>query len=57
MIYMNYWVSKMYCKFVVDILSKANAKLRLLRTRDTNLEDKLYNSYLNLEKILDQEIF
>ncbi len=54
---MNYWVSKMYCKFVVDILSKANAKLCLLRTRDTNLEDKLYNSYLNLEKILDQETF
>lgn len=54
---MNYWVSKMYCKFVVETLSKANTKLRLLRTRDTNLEDKLYNSYLNLEKILDQEIF
>lgn len=54
---MKYWVSKMYCKFVVDALSKANIKLQLLKTRDAKLEDKLYNSYLYLEKILEQEIF
>ncbi len=52
---MNHWFSKMYCKFVIDTLSKASLKLQLFKVRDVNLEDKLYDSYIYLEKILDYE--
>ena len=54
---MNHWVSKMYCKFVIDTLNKASLKLRLFKVRDVNLEDKLYDSYIYLENILDYEKF
>ena len=47
--------SKLYCKYVINIISNSMKKLK--RNSDTynELEEKLYESYLKLEEIINTE--
>ena len=54
---MKFCVSRMYCKYVIDALSKAVLKIRSISIKDEALEDELYQSYLKLEKLLKQEFY
>ena len=47
--------SKLYCKYVINIISNSMKKLK--RNSDTynELEEKLYESYLKLEEIINME--
>ena len=47
--------SKLYCKYVIKIISNSMKKLK--RNSDTynELEEKLYESYLKLEEIINTE--
>lgn len=54
---MFFLASSMYCKYVIDTINNNIQKLKL-KNRDSNiLEDKLYESYITLEKILKTEFF
>lgn len=53
---MRFCASRMYCKYVINILNNAILKIRLLRLEDELLEDELFESYIKLEKLLKQEI-
>ncbi len=52
---MKFLASRMYCKYVVNIINDAILKIRSMRIEDDLLEEELYNSYLKLEKLLEQE--
>lgn len=54
-VYMKFLASRMYCKYVVNIINDAILKIRSMRIEDDMLEEELYNSYLKLEKLLEQE--
>ena len=54
---MKFCVSRMYCKYVINALSKAVLKIRSISIKDEALEDELYQSYLKLEKLLKQEFY
>ena len=47
--------SKLYCKYVISIISNSMKKLK--RNSDTynELDEKLYESYLKLEEIINTE--
>ena len=47
--------SKLYCKYVINIISNNMKKLK--RNTDTynELDEKLYESYLKLEEIINTE--
>ena len=47
--------SKLYCKYVINIISNSMKKLK--RNTDTynELDEKLYESYLKLEEIIETE--
>lgn len=47
--------SKLYCKYVINIISNSMKKLK--RNSDTynELDEKLYESYLKLEEIINTE--
>lgn len=47
--------SKLYCKYVINIISNSMKKLK--RNTDTynELDEKLYESYLKLEEIINTE--
>ncbi len=55
---MRFLASRMYCKYVLDTLNN-NIKLLMLKNNKCYdvLEDKLYESYIKLEKILSTEFF
>ena len=53
---MKFCVSRMYCKYVINALSKAVLKIRSISIKDEALEDELYQSYLKLEKLLKQVV-
>ena len=46
-------ISKLYCKYIVDFLYNKF----LSSPVDNNLDDELYNSYLKLEKFINDEFF
>lgn len=52
---MRFCASRMYCKYVVNILNNAILKIRSMKAQDDLLEDELYASYVKLEKLLKQE--
>lgn len=54
---MKFCASRMYCKYVIDILNKAILKIRSIKEEDELLEDELYESYVKLEKLLKQEFY
>lgn len=47
--------SKLYCKYVINIINNSMKKLK--RNTDTynELDEKLYESYLKLEEIINTE--
>lgn len=47
--------SKLYCKYVINIINDSMKKLK--RNTDTynELDEKLYESYLKLEEIINTE--
>ena len=47
--------SKLYCKYVINIINNSMKKLK--RNSDTynELDEKLYESYLKLEEIINTE--
>lgn len=54
---MLFLASNMYCKFVIEILSSKIKKLVNSSENYDILDDRLYESYLKLEKLLDAEFF
>lgn len=54
---MKFCTSKMYCKYVINLLNKAVNEIRSTKHIDLLLEDRLYESYLKLEKFLNDEFF
>ncbi len=52
---MKFCASRMYCKYVINILNNAIKKIRSKRLEDKLLEDELFESYLKLEELLEQE--
>lgn len=52
---MKFCVSRMYCKYVVNSINNAILKIYSIKTFDKLLEDELYESYIKLEKLLNQE--
>lgn len=52
---MKFCASRMYCKYVVNVINNAIIKLRSMKTEDELLEEELYESYVKLEEILKQE--
>lgn len=52
---MKFIVSRMYCKYVINVINDEIVKIRRMNLYDDELEDKLYFSYLKLEQILNQE--
>ncbi len=52
---MKFCASRMYCKYVVNVINNAIIKLRSMKTEDELLEEELYESYVKLEELLKQE--
>lgn len=52
---MNFLASSMYCRFVIDTLIVGIKKLKNKNENYDVLEDRLYESYVKLEKILNTE--
>lgn len=53
---MKFCVSRMYCKYVINTLNNALKKIRTKKQSDKLLENELYESYLKLEKLFNEEI-
>lgn len=52
---MRFCASRMYCKYVINVISNAIFKIRSMNVNDELLEDELFKSYIKLEKLLKQE--
>ncbi|MEE0699623.1 MAG: hypothetical protein U0M66_03470 [Bacilli bacterium] len=52
---MNFVASNMYCQYVIKTLSVSIKKLIMRNERYDLLEDRLYASYIRLEKLLNLE--
>ena len=52
---MRFNTSKFYCKYVIDIINNNLKKMKKNSDLYTTLDDKLYESYLRLEKIINDE--
>lgn len=52
---MKFIVSRMYCKYVINVINDEIIKIRQKNLYNDELEDKLYFCYLKLERILNQE--
>lgn len=49
--------SKMYCKYVINIIANSIRKLDFNSDSYKELDDRLYESYLKLEEIINSEFF
>lgn len=49
--------SRLYCKYVINIINNNIRKLKINSDAYKELDDKLYESYLKLEEILNSEFF
>lgn len=47
--------SKLYCKYVINIISNSMKKLKRKTDTYNELDEKLYESYLKLEEIINTE--
>ena len=47
--------SKLYCKYVINIISNSMKKLKRNTDIYNELDEKLYESYLKLEEIINTE--
>lgn len=54
---MKFLASSMYCKYVINTLSVGIKQFIIKNEKNEVLEDKLYESYIKLEKILNTEFF
>lgn len=54
---MLFLASNMYCKYVIDTIYASLKKSMCKNHEYDELNDKLYESYLMLEKLLDVEIY
>ena len=52
---MFFKTSKLYCKYVINIINNSIKKLKINTDPYKALDDKLYESYLKLEKIISSE--
>ena len=52
---MSFNTSKFYCKYVIDIINNNLKKMKKNSDLYTTLDEKLYESYLRLEKIINDE--
>ena len=52
---MFFLASNMYCKFVIDTIYSSLKKINDMNMCSDILDDKLYESYLELEKLLNAE--
>lgn len=52
---MLFKASKLYCKYVISIISNSIKKLNVNNDAYKELDDKLYESYLKLEEIMNTE--
>lgn len=52
---MSFNTSKFYCKYVIDIINNNLKKMKKNSDLYTALDEKLYESYLRLEKIINDE--
>ncbi len=52
---MKFKTSKLYCKYIINILQKNIHCFKKDKNLSTMLDDEIYNSYLKLEKILKDE--
>ena len=52
---MRFNTSKFYCKYVIDIINNNIKKLKKNTDSYKELDNKLYESYLKLEQIIDVE--
>ncbi|MGN1268965.1 MAG: hypothetical protein ACI4U0_05690 [Candidatus Aphodocola sp.] len=50
-------VGKMYCKYVINTIYKSIKKLKYNTDLYKQLDDKLYESYLKLEKLINSDSF
>ena len=54
-VFLIFKTSKLYCKFVINIINNSMKKLKFNYDLYNELNDRLYESYLKLEEILDSE--
>jgi len=47
--------SKLYCEYVINIISNSIKNLKTNTDTYKELDDRLYESYLKLEKIINSE--
>lgn len=52
---MLFKASKLYCKYVINIISNSIKKLNANTETYKELDDRLYESYLKLEEIMNTE--
>ncbi len=52
---MLFKASKLYCEYVINIISASIKKLKINTDSYKELDDKLYESYLKLEEIINSE--
>ncbi len=52
---MMFNASKLYCKYVISIINDSIKKLKYNSDLNKELDDKLYESYLKLEEIINNE--
>ncbi len=52
---MIFKASKLYCEYVINIISNSIKNLKTNTDTYKELDDRLYESYLKLEKIINSE--
>lgn len=55
MVILFFKTSKLYCKYVINVISNSIKKLNINTESYKELEDRLYESYLKLEEIINAE--
>ena len=55
MVELIFKASKLYCEYVINIISNSIKNLKTNTDTYKELDDRLYESYLKLEKIINSE--
>lgn len=55
MVKLIFKASKLYCEYVINIISNSIKNLKTNTDTYKELDDRLYESYLKLEKIINSE--
>lgn len=56
MVRLVFKASKLYCEYVINIINNSIKNLKINTDTYKELDDRLYESYLKLEKIINSEI-